>query len=92
MLSVSVCLFYFNPLLISFFHLSPLLFLFLSLSLTLSLYLSISFSLSLSAAVPVGVKLGECDRKREVAGREMKGGVEREEKRNGDNEKSDLGS
>lgn len=83
MLSVSVCLFYFNSLLISFFHLSPL-------ALSLSIYLSPL--LYLSAAVPVGVQLGECDRKREVAGREMKGCVEREEKRNGDNEKSDLGS
>lgn len=42
--------------------------------------------------MPVGVKPGECDRKREAAGREMKGCVEGEEKGNGDNEKSDLGS
>lgn len=82
MLSVSVCLFYFNS--ADFF-----------LSFIRSPYLSISLSPlldhSLSAAVPVGGKLGECDRKREVAGREMKGCVEREEKRNGDNEKSDFG-
>ncbi len=51
-----------------------------------------SLSLSLcSAALPVGVKLGECDRKREAAGREMKD-CRRREKRKGDNEKPDLGS
>lgn len=64
------------------------------LSFVPSLFLSLHLSLCLppSAAVPVGVKPGECDRKREAAGREMKGCVEAEEKGNGDNEKSDLGS
>lgn len=88
MLSVSDCRFYFNSLLMSFFHLSPL-----SRSFSLSLYLSAFLHRSLSLRRgAVGVKLGECDRKREVAGREMKGCVEREEKGKGDNEKLDRGS
>ena len=64
-----------------------LFFLFLSF---LSFVPSLSFSLC-SCALPVGVKLGECHRKREAAGREMKG-CRRREKRKGDNEKPDLGS
>lgn len=44
-----------------FFHLSPR-------SRALSLFLALFFSLSPFAAVPVGVKLGECDRKREAVG------------------------
>lgn len=74
--SFSVCLLYFNSTPVSF--------------ILLSFVPSLSPSLC-SCALPVGVKLGECDRKGEAAGREIKG-CRRREKIKGDNEKPDLGS
>lgn len=81
MLSFSDCLFYVSTPRLSLYPDFFLSFFFPLLSLFLC-----------SSALPVGVKLGECDRKSEAARREMKICRRRKKNGKGDNENPYLGS